>query len=69
MAEYAKLPLRQYVVDIPNFGRALPHEVHRQFGLQNMIGEEIANIINTGKTAEQAADAAQERSVALLRGR
>jgi ABC-type glycerol-3-phosphate transport system substrate-binding protein len=37
--------------------------------LQNMIGEEIANIINTGKTAEQAADAAQERSVALLRGR
>ena len=34
-----------------------------------MIGEEIANVINTGKTAEQAADAAQERSVALLRGR
>ena len=27
------------------------------------------NVINTGKTAEQAADAAQERSVALLRGR
>jgi multiple sugar transport system substrate-binding protein len=69
MAEYAKLPLRQYVVDIPTFGRALPHEVHRQFGFQNMIGEEIANVINTGKTAEQAADAAQERSVALLRGR
>jgi multiple sugar transport system substrate-binding protein len=69
MAEYAKLPLRQYVVDIPTFGRALPHEVRRQFGFQNMIGEEIANIINTGKTAEQAADAAQERSVALLRGR
>ena len=69
MAEYAKLPLRQYVVDIPTFGRALPHEVRRQFGFQNMIGEEIANVINTGKTAEQAADAAQERSVALLRGR
>ena len=69
MAEYAKLPLRQYVVDIPKFGHALPHEVHRQFGFQNMIGEEIANIINTGKTAEQSADAAQERSVALLRGR
>jgi multiple sugar transport system substrate-binding protein len=69
MAEYAKLPLRQYVVDIPTFGRALPHEVRRQFGFQNMIGEEIANIINTGTTADQAADAAQERSVALLRGR
>jgi multiple sugar transport system substrate-binding protein len=69
MAEYAKLPMRQYVVDIPTFGRALPHEVHRQFGFQSMIGEEIANMINTGKTAEQAADAMQERSVALLRGR
>ena len=69
MADYAKLPLRQNVIDIPSFGRALPHEVRRQFGFQNMIGEEIANIINSGKTAEQAADAAQERSVALLRGR
>ncbi len=69
MADYAKLPLRQYVVDIPSFGKALPHEVKRQFGFQNMIGEEIANMINTGKTAEQAADAAQERSGALLRGR
>jgi hypothetical protein len=29
----------------------------------------VPNVINTGKTAEQAADAAQERSVALLRGR
>ena len=69
MADYAKLPLRQYVVDIPSFGKALPHEVRRQFGFQNMIGEEIANMVNSGKTAEQAADAAQERSVALLRGR
>jgi multiple sugar transport system substrate-binding protein len=69
MAQYAKLPLRQYVVDIPNFGRALPHEARRQFGLQNMIGEEIANIVNTGKTAEQAASSAQERSVQILRGR
>ena len=69
MADYAKLPLRQYVVDIPTFGKALPHDVRRQFGFQSMIGEEIANMINTGKTAEQAAEAAQERSVALLRGR
>ncbi len=69
MADYAKLPLRQYVVDIPSFGKALPHEVRRQFGFQNMIGEEVANIVNAGKTAAQAADAAQERSVALLRGR
>ena len=69
MADYAKLPQRQYVVDIPTFGKALPHDVRRQFGFQNMIGEEISNMVNAGKTAEQAADAAQERSVALLRGR
>jgi len=69
MAEYGKLPLRQYVIDIPSIGHALPHEVRRQFGFQSMIGEEIANIINSGKTAEQAADAAQERSIPLLRGR
>ncbi len=69
MAEYAKLPQRANVVDIPTFGKALPHDVRRQFGFQNMIGEEIANIINAGKTTEQAADAMQERSVALLRGR
>ena len=69
IAEYAKLPLRQYVIDIPSIGHSLPHEVRRQFAFQNMIGEEIANIINADKTAEQAADAAQERSVGLLRGR
>ena len=69
MAEYGKLPQRQNVVDIPAIGRALPHEVRRQFGFQTMIGEEIASMINSGKTAEQAADAAQERSVQLLRGR
>lgn len=69
MADYGKLPLRQHIVNIPTFGKALPHEVRRQFGFQSMIGEEIASMINSGKTAEQAADAAQERSVALLRGR
>jgi len=67
MAEYAKLPLRQYVVEIPSIGHGLPHEVRRQFGFQSLIGEEIANIINTGKTADQAATAVQERSEALLR--
>lgn len=69
MADYAKLPLRNFVVEITSYGKALPHEARRQFGFQSMIGEEIANVINTGKTAEQAADAMQERSVGLLRGR
>ncbi len=69
MAGYAKLPLRNFIVELTNYGKALPHEARRQFGFQSMIGEEIANVINTGKTAEQAADAMQERSVGLLRGR
>lgn len=67
--EYAKLPLRQYVVDIPRIGRSLPHEARRQFGFQAMIGEEIVSMVNAGKTAQAAADAAQERSEQLLRGR
>ncbi len=67
--EYAKLPLRQYVVGIPQIGRSLPHEARRQFGFQAMIGEEIVSVINAGKTAQAAADAAQERSEPLLRGR
>ncbi len=69
MADYAKLPLRAIRRGHHRDRRALPHEARRQFGFQSMIGEEIANIVNTGKTAEQAADAMQERSVALLRGR
>ena len=69
MQRYAQLPLRQYVVDIPNFGQALPHEARRQFGFQSMIGEEVANMVNSGQTAQQAAAHAQERSAGLLRGR
>jgi multiple sugar transport system substrate-binding protein len=67
--EYAKLPLRQYVVDIPKIGRSLPHEARRQFGFQAVIGEEIVSMISAGKTAQAAADAAQERSEQLLRRR
>lgn len=69
MADYAKLPLRQYVVDIPSFGRAAPHDVRRQFGFQTVIGDQIAAMVNTGKTVDQAIASAQERSEQLLRGR
>ncbi len=69
MADYAKLPLRQYVVDIPQFGRAAPHEVRRQFGFQNLIGNEVAAMINTDKSVDAAIASAQDRSDQLLRGR
>ncbi len=69
IADYAKLPLRQYVVDIPTFGRAAPHEVKRQFGFQTVIGDEIAAMVNTGKSVDQAIASAQDRSEQLLRGR
>ena len=69
MADYAKLPLRQYLVDIPSFGRAAPHDVRRQFGFQNLIGNEIAAMINTDKSVDAAIASAQDRSEQLLRGR
>lgn len=69
MADYAKLPLRQYVIDIPKFGRAAPHEMRRQFGFQTVIGDQIAAMVNTGKTVDQAIASAQDQSEQLLRGR
>ena len=69
MVDYAKLPQREFVIVIPKIGKSLPHEARRQFGFQSMIGEEIANIINTGKTSEQAATSMQERSEQILRSR
>lgn len=69
MNNYAKLPLRQYLVDIPSFGRAAPHDVRRQFGFQNLIGNEVAAMINTGKSVDAAIASAQDRSEQLLRGR
>ena len=69
LAEYAKLPLRQYVIDIPTFGRAAPHEVRHQFGFQSLIGNEVAAMINTNKSVDAAIASAQSGSDALLRGR
>ena len=69
MDDYRKLPLRQYVADIPSFGRALPHDVRRQFGIQNLIGNEFVAMVNTGKSADAAIASAQERSETVLRGR
>lgn len=66
MASYGQLPHRQFVTNISQIGRALPHDVRRQFGFQALIGEEVNNIVNGNKTAEQAASAAQERADQLL---
>src|SRR5205814_2047133 len=46
MAQYTQLPQRENVVRITQIGRALPHDVRRQFGFQALIGEELANVIN-----------------------
>lgn len=69
MDDYAKLPERANVIRIAEIGRALPKEVRRQFGFQALIGEEINNIINGGKSAAKAASDAQERAEQLLRNR
>jgi multiple sugar transport system substrate-binding protein len=69
MAEYARLPQRENIVRIAQIGRALPHDVRRQFGLQALIGEEITNIINGNKSMEQALRDAQQRADQLLSAR
>lgn len=69
LAEYAQLPLRQYVTHITAIGRGLPKEVRRQFGVQSIIGEEINNIINGGKPFLAAVTDAQSRTDQLLRTR
>lgn len=66
MAEYAKLPERPNVMRITEIGKALPHDVRRQFGFQSLIGEEVNNMINGNKSAAQALKDAQERAEQLL---
>lgn len=66
MAQYAQLPQRAGIVRISEIGRALPHDVRRQFGFQSLIGEELANIISGNKNAERALADAQERANQLL---
>lgn len=66
MADYAKLPQRSNIIRITEIGRSLPHDVKRQFGFQSLIGEEIANMINGGKSTDQALKDAQERANQLL---
>ena len=51
---------------ITEIGKALPHEVRRQFGFQALIGEEINNVINGNKPVAAALKDAQERAEQLL---
>jgi multiple sugar transport system substrate-binding protein len=69
VAEYAKLPERPNIVRISEIGRSLPKDVRRQFGFQALIGEEINNVINGGKSAATAASDAQARAEQLLKNR
>jgi multiple sugar transport system substrate-binding protein len=66
MAQYAQLPERPNVMRITEIGKALPHDVRRQFGFQSLIGEEVNNIINGNKASAQALKDAQERGDQLL---
>ncbi len=66
MADYAKLPERPNIMRITEIGRALPHDVRRQFGFQALIGEEVNNMINGNKASGQALKDAQERADQLL---
>jgi multiple sugar transport system substrate-binding protein len=65
MEQYSKLPERANIMRITEIGKALPHDVRRQFGFQALIGEEINNMIN-GKPQAQALKDSQERADQLL---
>ncbi len=65
-AQFQSLPFRKNIMVIASTAAILPHDVHRQFGLQTIIGEEFDNAISGSKTVDAAAASAQSRIDDLL---
>ena len=65
-AEFLALPFRKVLAPLAQTGTALPAGVKRQFGAQDMEGEEVASAMRGDKDIDAALAAAQERINALL---
>jgi multiple sugar transport system substrate-binding protein len=80
-ARTGHLPARQSVIDSPDFnalphrseikeiastGYSLPNTVPRQFAIQQIVGEEITNMLSTGKPIADVQKEAEERTNKLL---
>jgi multiple sugar transport system substrate-binding protein len=64
--EFAALPHRDTIMKIAKTGQALPAAVQRQFGIQDIIGEEVASAITGQKPVDAALADAEKRVNELL---
>jgi multiple sugar transport system substrate-binding protein len=64
--EFIALPFRKVLAPLAQTGTALPAGVKRQFGVQDMEGEEVASAMRGDKDIDAALAAAEERINALL---
>ena len=65
-AEFKALPHRADIASVATNGTPLPSAVKRQFGIQDIEGEEVANGMMGAKTVDQALADAQSRINELL---
>ncbi len=67
-AQFQDLPFRKSIMEITSTGAAIPLTVPRQRALQDIVGEEIANMWLTSKPVEAAAQDGEARTNKLLAG-
>lgn len=65
-AQFQKLPFRKNILEISQTGASIPLTVPRQRALQDIVGEEIANMWLTGKPLPEVARDAEARTNKLL---
>lgn len=64
--EFNALPHRADIKEISSTGYSLPNTVPRQFAIQQIVGEEISNMLATGKSIPDVQKDAEERTNKLL---
>ena len=67
-AQFQSLPYRKNIMEITSTGAAIPLTVPRQRALQDIVGEEIANMWLTNKPPDAAAKDGEDRTNKLLAG-
>jgi multiple sugar transport system substrate-binding protein len=65
-AEFNALPHRPAIKEISSIGYSLPNTVPRQFAIQEMVGDEVSNMLSSGKSIPDVEQQAQDRVNKLL---
>ncbi|RKP54613.1 extracellular solute-binding protein [Pararobbsia silviterrae] len=65
-AAFNALPHRSDIKEISSTGYSLPNTVPRQFAIQQIVGEEISNMLSTGKPLADVQKDAEDRTNKLL---